>query len=350
MENYYKSAYSFQLPDHLIAQKPIEPREASRMMHLRAENDSLEHLHFQDFPDLLDKNSLLVVNNTRVIPARLLGQRKTGAALEVLLVREMEPGTWRCKVKNLKKIKQGEKIDLCDGKLEATLREVEEEGTGILEFSPREQLFAILEKHAHAPIPPYIHKTREKGQISREQDLQNYQTTFAKEYGAIAAPTAGLHFTPQIMEKIRAKGIEVCEVTLHVGLGTFEPLRVEDVREHPMHHETSYISPESAAAINRAKQEARKIIAVGTTSVRTLESSVENGVLQAGKRETNLFIYPPYQFQMVDQILTNFHLPESTLLMLISAFAGKDRVLSAYQTAIEKEYRFFSYGDCMFLE
>lgn len=347
--SYLKSDYNFHLPDELIATEPVFPKDTSRMLLLNRDNQSIEDNCFLNFPDQLDSGSIMVINNAKVIPARLPGNRKTGGAIEVLLVKEIEKLKWRCKIKNGARIKKGEILNLCEGNISAEFVEKTPEGEYILKFLCDDNFYQLLEEHAHAPIPPYITKSRE-AVVERKTELKSYQTVFAKNRGAIAAPTAGLHFTPEILKQIQDKGIEIVEVTLYVGLGTFEPVRVDDVRQHDMHVEEYFIDPEVAEKINRAKKENRKVISIGTTTARTLESAWKEGSLQSGMGETNIFIYPPYQFKAVDQLLTNFHLPESTLLMMISAFAGKEYIMGAYQKAIEEKYRFYSYGDCMFIQ
>lgn len=347
--SYNKSDYNYYLPTELIAQKPIEPRDHSKMMVLNTSQKSIEHQQFFNLPDIIEENSILVLNDTKVIPARLLGNRKTGAKLEVLLVQAVGEKLWECKVKNVTKLKINEIFELCDQKIAAKLIKRNSNGHCILEFDYKGDFFELLNQHAFAPVPPYIHKAR-TGNIERDQDLKTYQTVFAKDYGAIAAPTAGLHFSETIMNQLKEKGVEILTITLHVGIGTFEPIRVEDIRQHQMHFETYFISEAVADKITKAKSQNRKIVAVGTTSVRTLESAWDDGKLKSGSDSTNIFIYPPHDFNVVDQLITNFHLPESTLLMLISAFSEKQFIQDVYKTAVDEKYRFFSYGDCMFLK
>ena len=342
-----KSAYSYFLPEELIASKPLTPRDRSRMMVLDRGTQSIEHGRFFHLPDILPRGSVLIVNDSRVIPARLHGKRQTGAKLEVLLIQETAPQIWECKVKNSSKIKIEENLEFCSGKLHAKLLE-KKAGNCLLKFSCREDFYSLLEKFGCAPIPPYIRKARLK-ETPRREDLARYQTVYAREYGAIAAPTAGLHFTQGVLRRVAEKGIEVVEITLHVGLGTFEPMRTDDIGRHRMHAERYCISEKNAAEIANAKRQNRKIVAVGTTSVRALEAAWQGERIQFGERSTDLFIHPPYHFQVVDMLLTNFHLPESTLLMLVSAFAGKNFAMEAYQQAIEERYRFYSYGDCMLI-
>ena len=346
--SFNKSDYNYFLPQDQIAQKPVEPRDRSRMMVLSSLQKNIEHKHFFDLPSIIEKDSILVLNDTKVIPARLLGNRVTGAQLEVLLVQSVGENYWECKVKNSTKLKTNETFNLCNEKIKATLLKRNQNGHCILDFDYKGEFFDILNQHAFAPVPPYIHKARVE-KTDRKQDLKTYQTVYAQDYGAIAAPTAGLHFTNDIIQTLKAKGVEILTITLHVGIGTFEPIRVDDIRQHKMHFENYAISKDVADKINKAKLQNRKVVAVGTTSVRTLESAWDGDQLQSGSASTNIFIYPPYQFKVVDQLLTNFHLPESTLLMLISAFSNKDFIREAYKTAVEKKYRFFSYGDCMFI-
>jgi len=343
-----KSDYNYQLPDQLIAAHPSDRRELSRMMVLNRSNHSIEHQLFHQFPDLLDTGSVLVVNDSKVIPARLPGTRLSGGSIEVLLVENIEQNLWSCKIKNSRRLKIGETLTFCDNKLSASLREKQNDGECIIQFDAHKDVLPILEEVGFAPLPPYIHKVR-KTPENRSEDLARYQTVYAQAYGSIAAPTAGFHFTPSILETIRKKGIEVVSVTLHVGLGTFEPIRSNDVTDHVMHEERFEISEKTAKTIQSAKLDGRKVVAVGTTTTRTLESAWQDGKLKTGAQKTRMFIYPPYQYNVVNQLLTNFHLPESTLLMLVSAFAGRDYIFSAYSEAVLNYYRFFSFGDCMFI-
>lgn len=347
--NISKSSYIYDLPGDLISKKPAVPRDASRLMVLTRANNSIKHSSFTQFTSFMETGSVLVINDTRVIPARLPGKRATGGSIEVLLLSEQIPGIWRCKVKNSARLKPGERLDLCDGILQAEYLDKDESGECRLRFDKPETFMNSLQQFGFAPLPPYIQKTR-KNSAGRAEDLADYQTIFAREYGAIAAPTAGLHFTSRIINEVQKKNIELLKITLHVGPGTFNPVRVEDIRQHKMFEEEYIISKETAAKINQAKKLGRKITAVGTTVTRTLESAWKDGALQAGKNKTDLFIYPPYQFKVVDRLLTNFHLPESTLLMLISAFAGEDYIREAYQEAIKERYGFYSFGDCMFIQ
>ncbi len=343
-----RSDYSYDLPESLIAKSPANPRDHSRMMVLNKKEQFIRNQRFFDLPDLLQPDSVLVVNDSRVIPARLPGKRVSGGFFELLLVQPEGGNHWRCKVKNSGRLKIGESLSLCEGKLHANLLEKQEDGDCIIQFCNTTDLLLDLEKFGYAPIPPYIHKARQN-QGDRKKDLKAYQTVYADEYGSIAAPTAGLHFTDETLEKIKKKNIEILTVTLHVGIGTFEPIRVDDVTHHKMHEETFHISNEVAKTIEDAKKTGRIVTAVGTTTVRTLEAAWHKDGFQTGWQKTSLFIYPPYQYSIPDQILTNFHLPQSTLLMLICAFGGKDFILDAYRKAVEEQFRFFSFGDCMFI-
>ncbi|MDT8447770.1 MAG: tRNA preQ1(34) S-adenosylmethionine ribosyltransferase-isomerase QueA [bacterium] len=339
--------FNFDLPEDRIAIRPEEPKDASRLMACRA-GGVFEDWRFFDLPQLLEPGSLLVVNDAKVIPARLLGSRKSGAALEALLLKELSPGRWAALLKKAAKIKPGEELDFFGGVLRAIFEGRTAEGESILIFQQPELLFERLEAHAQAPIPPYIHKAR-KTQVDPAVDRAAYQTVFARQYGAVAAPTAGLHMTQRVLAALHERQVELCPVTLDVGLGTFEPVRVQDLTEHVMHQETFEISETAALKINQAKAEGRPVVALGTTSLRTLEAAAEAGRVVPGRRATRIFIYPPYQFQIATRLVTNFHLPQSTLLMLVSAFAGRELIMEAYRTAIERRYRFYSYGDAMLL-
>ena len=319
------------------------------MMILDCRTQSIEHSEFVHLPDVLQQDSLLVLNNSRVIPARLFGRRQTGAKLEILLVREKAPSVWQCRVKNSSKIKIGERLKLCDGNLQAELLEKKDDGDCSLKFSYENDFYDLLESQGYAPIPPYIARTRSE-EVPRKRDLAQYQTIYAKQYGAIAAPTAGLHFTEEVLDRIAHKNIGIVEITLHVGLGTFEPIRADNIEQHRMHSERYLISRKNAETIDDAIKQKRKIVAVGTTSARALEASWKEGRIRPGNRSTDLFIYPPYRFRVVDLLLTNFHLPESTLLMLVSALAGRDFIMEAYRQAIREKYRFYSFGDCMLID
>ncbi|MDA0842122.1 MAG: tRNA preQ1(34) S-adenosylmethionine ribosyltransferase-isomerase QueA [Planctomycetota bacterium] len=342
------SDFDFCLPPELIAQEPAERREDSRLMVLNRENRTIDHLKFHQVPDLMHAGDLLVLNNTRVVPSRLFGKRHTGGRVEALLVEEIETGIWQALLKSRGRLEDGEAIEFTD-ELQARLLGKHPAEGWLLDFKiPAPAFLSMLEKHGLMPLPPYI--KREKGSDARNQmDMERYQTVFARESGAIAAPTAGLHFTDKLIENLKARGVLVEYVTLHVGLGTFKPVTAEDVQDHVMHPEEYFLSEATAKAVNDAKAEGRRVIPVGTTSLRTLESCAAGQRVSAGQGDTNLFIYPPYDFQIADAMITNFHLPKSTLMMLISALADRALVLDAYRIAIEEKYRFFSYGDAMFI-
>lgn len=343
MEQLLKSDFYFDLPEELIAQDPLEDRTASRLLVLDKSTGSVEHHVFREIVDYLKAGDCLVLNNTKVIPARLMGVREgTGAGIEVLLLKRKENDVWETLVKPGKKAKPGTKIIFGEGLLAGEVTEVVEEGNRLIKFSYEGIFEEILDKLGQMPLPPYI--------THQLKDKNRYQTVYARHEGSAAAPTAGLHFTNALLEEIRAKGVEVAYVTLHVGLGTFRPVKVDNVLEHHMHSEFYMIEKEEADKINRAKAAGHRIISVGTTSCRTLESATdENGILKPASGWTDIFIYPGYKFKMTDALITNFHLPESTLLMLVSALAGKDRVMKAYEEAIAEKYRFFSFGDAMFI-
>lgn len=341
------SDFNYDLPPELIAQKPLAERDSSRMMVVTRNEGKILHARFKDFPDHLQKGDVLVLNNTKVIPAKVWG-KKDGKDVEFLLIKEKEKGVWDVLCRPAKRVKTGERIEFGPG-FRAEVIDAGDEGRRTLKFSAPDVL-GHLRKIGFAPLPPYIKRKKENGAL-RPQDLERYQTIFAEKEGAIAAPTAGLHFTPKVLKDIRQKGVLVTDVTLDVGLATFQPMRVERLEEHKMLEEI-YTVPETAASkINQAKKEKRLVIAVGTTVVRTLESaySSDKGGIQPGRRSTSLFIYPGYEFKVVDKLLTNFHLPKSTLLVLIAAFAGRDLIMEAYREAVREKYRFFSYGDCMLI-
>lgn len=336
------SDFSYNLPEELIAQTPIEPRDASRLLVCDMKNDSFEHKIFRDIIDYLTPNDVLVVNSSKVIPARLFCHRQgRDESLEVLLLKRHDLFSFEALVRPGKKFRENSKIIFSEN-LSAIVRELGEDGTRILEFNVKEgSLESELDRIGEMPLPPYIKKKLEDG--------SRYQTVYARQEGSSAAPTAGLHFTPELIEKIRAKGIQFEEVTLHVGLGTFRPVKVDDVESHKMHSEDYEIDSQTAARLNAAKKMGKRIVAIGTTSVRTLESACKNGIIRSGRSSTSIFIYPPYKFKFVDALVTNFHLPESTLLMLVSAFMGKNNMERAYAEAIRERYRFFSFGDAMFI-
>jgi S-adenosylmethionine:tRNA ribosyltransferase-isomerase len=340
------SEFDYDLPAELIAQHPLPERDASRMMVVLRKEERIVHSRFNEFPCYLQKGDVLVLNNTKVIPAKVWG-KKDGTEVEFLFIKEREKSIWEVLCRPAKKIKSGDRIRFAPD-LEATVIEGGEEGRRILEFSDAD-ILGHLQEIGFAPLPPYIKRKKANTDL-RPNDLERYQTVFAEKEAAIAAPTAGLHFTPQILDLIRDKGVQIEQVSLHVGLATFQPMRVERIEEHKMLEETYTIGEHAAEAINRAKMESRPVVAVGTTVVRTLESAYRaNGGIRPGTNNTSLFIYPGFEFQVVDKLLTNFHLPKSTLLMLAAAFAGHDLIMRAYKEAVREKYRFFSYGDCMLI-
>ena len=337
------SEFKYELPEELIAQVPLEKRDESRLMVLNKKNQTIEHKIFKDIIDYLQPGDCLVRNNTKVIPARIYGKKETGANVEFLLLNNMEGDIWESIVRPGNKLHVGTKVIFGDGLLEATILEVMEGGTRKVEFKYKGIFNEILDKIGLMPLPPYIHEEL------KEND--RYQTVYAKYEGSAAAPTAGLHFTPELLEKIQQKGIEIANVTLHVGIGTFRPVKVETVETHHMHSEHYYIKPEDVEKINKAKQSGNRVISVGTTSCRVLETIAdEKGLVKATEGNTQIFIYPGYTFKCIDGLITNFHLPESTLLMLVSALAGKEYILKAYNEAVKEKYRFFSFGDAMFIQ
>jgi S-adenosylmethionine:tRNA ribosyltransferase-isomerase len=360
------SDFQYDLPSDLIAQEPLPDRASSRLLHLSTATGTFEDSHFREFPELLRPTDLLVFNNTKVFPARLYGRRAGLASqvlspnnpatreflrgrIEVLLTRQLQqdPNEWECLVRPGRKIAVGERLFFGDhDELVAEVIARGEFGERRIRFAPVPDFFGAVEKFGHVPLPPYIDRD------DSSTDRDRYQTVYAQERGSVAAPTAGLHFTPEILDRIRQRGIEIVEITLHVGLGTFQPIRAERVEDHQLHSENYSITDSVAASINLARRNSRRIVAVGTTTVRTLEfSALRNaGEIRAGKGEANLFIYPGFKFQIVQALLTNFHLPQSTLLMLVAALGGKEIVLRAYKHAVISGYRFYSYGDCMFVD
>ena len=334
--------FYYELPEELIAQTPLQQRDASRLMVLNRVTGEIEHKHFYDIIDYLHPGDCLVLNDSRVLPARLLGHRPTGGAVEVLLLRDLGDKKWECLCKPGKKMREGDTVSFGDGALMATVRQVLEDGNRVVEFHYEGIFLEVLERLGKMPLPPYI-----KAEL---KDQERYQTVYSREVGSAAAPTAGLHFTQELLDKIRAKGIKTAFVTLHVGLGTFRPVKAENVLEHHMHSELCMMNEETAGILNETKAAGGRVICVGTTSCRTLESLVnEDGSFSAKSRWTDIFIYPGYEFKAMDGLITNFHLPESTLVMLVSAFAGREHVLNAYKIAVENRYRFFSFGDAMLL-
>ncbi len=337
------SDFYYDLPQELIAQTPIEPRDASRLMVLNKETGAIEHRIFRDLTEYLTDKDCLILNNTRVIPARIYGTKmETGAYVEFLLLTQKENDVWECLCKPGKRAKIGTKFDFGDGKLQGEVIDVQEDGNRIVRFTCNGNIFAVLDEIGQMPLPPYIKEKLE--------NKERYQTVYSKELGSAAAPTAGLHFTPEMLEKIKAMGVKIGYVTLHVGLGTFRPVKVDDVTKHKMHTEHYHMPPETAELINETKKNGGRVIAVGTTSCRTIESvAAKNGCICEDDDNTSIFIYPGFEFKCMDALITNFHLPESTLIMLVSAFAGFDNIMNAYNTAVKEKYRFFSFGDAMFI-
>ena len=334
------SDFSFYLPEELIAQTPLERRDASRLLCLDKVSGATEHRVFSELPELLRPGDCLVMNDSRVLPARLMGHRPTGGVVEVLLLRDLGNKCWECLCKPGRKMQAGNEVIFGDGELTAVVREVQEDGNRVVEFKYEGIFLEVLERLGKMPLPPYI-----KEEL---QDQERYQTVYSKEVGSAAAPTAGLHFTKELLGEIREKGVNEAFVTLHVGLGTFRPVKAEEVTEHHMHSELCMMNAETAKMLNETKRSGGRIICVGTTSCRTLESLVnDDGTFEAKSKWTDIFIYPGYTFKAMDGLITNFHLPESTLVMLVSAFAGREHVLNAYEEAVKQRYRFFSFGDAM---
>ncbi len=337
------SDYDYNLPEELIGQKPAEPRDHSRLMTVDRSLEKIEHKRFYDIVDYLDPGDVLVRNSTKVIPARMIGRKETGAVLEVFLLKRIDINTWECMIRQAKKLKLGQKLIIGENsEIVATLLEVKEDGNRVLSFEYEGAFEEVLDKLGQMPLPPYI--------TEKLSEKERYQTVYAKKGESVAAPTAGLHFTEELLKKIEEKGVEIVDVYLEVGLGTFRPVQTENVLEHKMHEETYEVPEEARRVITRAKAEGRRVIAVGTTSVRTLESAVNSsGELEARKGSTDIFIYPGYEFKVVDALITNFHLPKSTLLMLISAFSTREFMMETYKKAVEEGYHFFSFGDSMFI-
>lgn len=336
--------FDYKLPQELIAQVPLKNRSESRLLVMDKKTGELEHKHFYDVIDYLNKGDALVINDTKVIPARIIGiKEETGAVIELLLLKDINGDTWECLAKPQKRLKLGTVITFGDGLLKARVKEVKEEGITVVELIYEGILMEILDKLGTMPLPPYIHE--------KLDDQERYQTVYAREYGSAAAPTAGLHFTPELLEKISEKGVKIVHITLHVGLGTFRPVTVDDVTKHVMHTEHYIMTKEAADTLNEVKAAGGAIVAVGTTSVRTLETIRQNHekfVPISG--DTNIFIYPGFEFKAVDKLITNFHLPKSTLVMLVSAFSKKEYILNAYNVAVANKYRFFSFGDAMLIK
>ena len=335
------SDFFYDLPKELIAQTPVTPRDSSRLLVLGRNTGEIQHRHFYDIIDYLDEGDLIVANDSRVLPARIYGVKdETGARVEFLLLKQISGNRWETLCKPGRKAREGTRFVFGDGLLRATVAEVRDDGNRIVDFDCDESFFAVLDKIGQMPLPPYI--------TAELNDKERYQTVYSHELGSAAAPTAGLHFTEELMDKIRAKGVNIAYVTLHVGLGTFRPVKVDDVTKHKMHSEHYEIPAETAELINRTKRNDKRVIAIGTTSCRTLESvAARYGEIKPCEGFTDIFIYPGFEFKVLDGLVTNFHLPESTLIMLVSAFAGYDNIMNAYKTAVEEKYRFFSFGDAM---
>lgn len=338
------SDFDFDLPEELIAQHPLEKRDSSRLMVLDKNTGEIEHKSFHDVIEYLNEGDTLVLNNTRVMPARLIGEKEgTGGKIEFLLLKRIEGDRWECLAKPGKRAKVGQKFTFGEGKLICTVVDIVEEGNRIIEFSYEGIFEQVLDELGEMPLPPYI--------TEKLEDKERYQTVYSKEKGSAAAPTAGLHFTEELLKEIKAKGVNIAYLTLHVGLGTFRPVKVEDINEHIMHSEFYHLDKENADLINETKKRGNKVIAVGTTSTRTLETiGDENGFVREQSGWTDIFLYPGYKYKVIDELITNFHLPESTLIMLVSALAGKENVMNAYNTAVKERYRFFSFGDSMLIK
>lgn len=336
--------FNYNLPEELIAQTPLEKRSNSKLLVLDKKSGAISHQHFYDIVDMLDENDVLVLNDTKVLPSRIYGEKEeTKAWIELLLLKEVKPNVWKTLTKPARRVKEGTVISFNNGLLKAKCINVGEDGERTFEMIYEGIFIEILEQIGMMPLPPYIHEKLEDG--------SRYQTVYAKEYGSAAAPTAGLHFTEELLEKIKAKGVIVCTVTLNVGLGTFRPVSVETIEEHHMHSETYHMDQTTADILNQAKKDKKRIVSVGTTSTRTLESIYSKyGKFVEVTEDTNIFIYPPYEFKAIDALITNFHLPKSTLLMLVSALAGRENIIKAYKEAVNMRYRFFSFGDAMFIK
>ena len=338
-----KSDFDFYLPEELIAQTPLEKRDTSRLLHLDKQTGEIEHKHFYDIKQYLHEGDCLVLNDSRVLPARLIGARPTGGTVELVLLKDLGDNRWECLSRPGRKTKPGQELVFGNGELTAVVEEVTLGGNRIVKFSYEGIFLEILERLGKMPLPPYI-----KEEL---QDYERYQTVYSKELGSAAAPTAGLHFTKELLAEIADMGVKICYVTLHVGLGTFRPVKADKIEDHEMHSEFCIVPEETAETVNTVKRAGGRVIAVGTTSCRTLESfTTEDGTLQATSGWTNIFIYPGYKFKCIDALITNFHLPESTLIMLVSALAGRENILNAYNTAVKERYRFFSFGDAMMIE
>ncbi len=338
-----KTDFYFDLPERLIAQTPLEKRDTSRLLHLDKTTGEIEHRHFYDVKQYLRKGDCLVLNDSRVLPARLIGARPTGGSVELVLLKDLGEGCWECLSRPGRKTKPGQEIVFGNGELTATVQSVTKGGNRIVKFQYEGVFLEVLERLGKMPLPPYI-----KEEL---KDAERYQTVYSRELGSAAAPTAGLHFTMELLQEIEKMGVNICFVTLHVGLGTFRPVKAENIEEHEMHSEFCMVPADTAKTINETKRRGGRVIAVGTTSCRTLESFAnEDGTIEETAAWTNIFIYPGYKFKCVDALITNFHLPESTLIMLVSALAGRENILHAYEVAVKEEYRFFSFGDAMLIE
>ena len=346
------SEYDYELPQDLIAQTPAQKRDFSKMLVLNSrfsKDLSVEHRHFYDIVDYLDDSCVLILNNTKVIPARLYGYKDTGAKIEVFLLKEKENKTWEALIKPSKRVKSGTTLKISDDFSAEVIKPLKDDGKWLVKLNYEGFIYDVLKSRGSVPLPPYIERKMTPDEI-KKLDRERYQTVYAKYEGSVAVPTAGLHFTEDILNRLKQKGVEIGFVTLDVGLGTFRPVKCENIEDHKMDSETYRIPFETAKLINDAKKKGKKITAVGTTTVRTLESAYnEFGEIKECSSNSTLFIYPPYKFKVVDKLITNFHLPKSTLLMLVCAFAGKENVFAAYRTAIENKYRFYSYGDCMLI-
>jgi len=342
--------FDYELPEELIAQMPADKRENSKMLVLDRENKTIEHKHFYDITDYIDDNCILVLNNTKVIPARLYGTKETGAKIEIFLLEEKKEKEWSCLIKPSKRVKPDTIIKISEELSVHPIKRLEDDGEWLVEMIYDGDLFEILHKVGNIPLPPYIERKLTTEEL-KQFDKERYQTVYAKDEGSVAAPTAGLHFTKEILEKLKSKGIDIAYVTLNVGLGTFRPVKCENILDHKMHSETFEITQDAADKINSAIKQGKKVVAVGTTTVRTLETAYQKySCIKACHDHSELFIYPPYEFKVVDKLITNFHLPKSTLLMLVSALAGKEFIFKAYKEAVNNKYRFFSYGDCMLIK
>ena len=338
-----KSDFDFYLPEELIAQTPLEKRDTSRLLHLDKQTGEIEHKHFYDIKQYLHEGDCLVLDDSRVLPARLIGARPTGGTVELVLLKDLGDNRWECLSRPGRKTKPGQELVFGNGELTAVVEEVTLGGNRVVKFNYEGIFLEILERLGKMPLPPYI-----KEEL---QDSERYQTVYSKELGSAAAPTAGLHFTKELLAEIADMGVKICYVTLHVGLGTFRPVKADKIEDHEMHSEFCIVPEETAETVNAVKRAGGRVVAVGTTSCRTLESfTTEDGTLQATSGWTNIFIYPGYKFKCIDALITNFHLPESTLIMLVSALAGRENILNAYNTAVKERYRFFSFGDAMMIE